>query len=136
MLAKAIEEEGEKKILQIGANKIVSPYRLSGYKIAQGLLRPTLVDFLDLIIRRQELSLLMEEVVVPKGARISGGSLAQGRIRQQANIIVVAVKKPGQDIIFNPSPETEIQVGDTLLVLGDGVSQKNFHNIFIQAAQA
>lgn len=134
VLAKALEDEGEKKILQIGANKTVSPYKLGGLKIAQGLLRPTLVDFMDLIIRRQEISLLMEEVVVPKGARIAGGSLAQCRIRQQVNIIVVAIKKPGQDITFNPSPETEIQVGDTLLVLGDEASQKTFQDLFIQEA--
>ena len=134
VLAKALEDEGEKKILQIGANKTVSPYKLGGLKIAQGLLRPTLVDFMDLIIRRQEISLLMEEVMVPKGARIAGGSLVQCRIRQQANIIVVAIKKPGQDITFNPSPETEIQVGDTLLVLGDEASQKTFQDLFIQEA--
>lgn len=44
ILSKALDEEGEKKILQIGANKVVSPYKLGGLKIAQGLIRPTLVD--------------------------------------------------------------------------------------------
>ncbi len=135
VLAKALEDEGEKKILQIGANRIVSPYKLGGLKIAQGLLRPALVDFMDLIIRRQELSLLMEEIVVPKGARIAGRSLAQNQIRQKANVIVVAVKKPGQDITFNPLPETEIQVGDTLLVLGDEDSERNFEKLFVQGSK-
>ncbi len=134
VLAKALEDEGEKKILQIGANRIVSPYKLGGLKIAQGLLRPALVDFMDLIIRRQELSLLMEEIVVPKGARLAGRSLAQSQIRQKANVIVVAVKKPGQDITFNPSPEIEIQVGDTLLVLGDSDSQRTFEKHFVQGS--
>jgi voltage-gated potassium channel len=135
VLAKALEDEAEKKILQIGANKVVSPYKLGGLKIAQGLLRPALVDFMDLIIRRKELSLLMEEYVVPKGARIVGRSLAQSQIRQQANVIVVAVKKPGQDITFNPSPETEIQVGDTLLVLGDEDSERTFQRLFVQGSE-
>ncbi len=132
VLAKALEDEGEKKILQIGANKIVSPYKLGGLKIALGLLRPALVDFLDLIIRRQELSLIMEEIVVPKKARIVGHSLAQSQIRKSANVIVVAIKKPGKNIIFNPSPEIQIQAGDTLLVLGDEVEQKAFEKLFLQ----
>ncbi len=135
VLAKALEDEAEKKILQIGANKIVSPYKLGGLKIAQGLLRPALVDFMDLIIRRQELSLLMEEIVVPKGAKIAGKSLAQSQIRQKSNVIVVAVKKPGKDITFNPSPEIEIQVGDTLLVLGDEDSEKAFETLFVRGSK-
>lgn len=34
VLSKAMDEEAERKILQIGANKVVSPYKLSGLKIA------------------------------------------------------------------------------------------------------
>lgn len=119
VLSKAMDEEGEKKILQIGANRVVSPYKLSGFKIAQSLIRPTLVDFMDLIIRRKELSLYMDEFVVTKESKIASRSIVECDLRRQANVIVVAVKKPGKDIIFNPSPETKIGAGDTLLVLGD-----------------
>ena len=94
VLSRVMEEEAEKKILQIGANKVVRPYKLSALKIAQGLLRPALVDFMDLIIRRQELSLVMEELVVHRNAQIAGHNLRECNIRQQANVIVVALKKP------------------------------------------
>jgi voltage-gated potassium channel len=134
VLAKALEEEGEKKILQIGANRTVSPYKVGGLKIAQALLRPTLVDFMDLIIRRQEISLAIEEITVPKNAKIAGHSLADSQIRKQANVIVVAVKKPGMDINFNPSPDITIETGDTLLVLGDEASEKNFEKVFIRGS--
>lgn len=135
VLAKALEDEGEKKILQIGANKIVSPYKLGGLKIAQGLLRPALVDFIDLIIRRQELSLIMEEIVVPKKAKLAGHSLAESQVRQNANVIVVAIKKPGQEIVFNPSPNIQIQAGDTLLVLGDEVEEKAFEKLYLHESK-
>jgi voltage-gated potassium channel len=134
VLAKALDEEAEKKILQIGANKVVSPYKLGALKIAQGLMRPALVDFMDLIIRRQEISLLMEEIVIPRNAKIVGRSLTQCQIRQKANVIVVAVKKPGEDIVFNPSPEMELHVGDTLLVLGNDTDIKQFDKQFIRTA--
>ncbi|MCP2519718.1 potassium channel protein [Candidatus Aminicenantes bacterium AC-335-B20] len=131
ILSKALDEEGEKKILQIGANKVVSPYKLGGLKIAQGLIRPTLVDFIDLIIRRQELSLFMEEFVVSKQSKIVGLSLKEADIRRKSNVIVMAVRKPGKEICFNPAPETKIEVGDTLLVLGNGKGIQDFKTNFL-----
>lgn len=132
VLAKALDEEGEKKILQIGANKVVTPYKLSGLRIAQALIRPTVVDFVDLIIRRKELSLYMEEFVVKKNARIEDQSIRQCDLRKVANVIVVAVKKPGADIVFNPSPDIKIEMGDTLLVLGDEDAVIRFEKNYLQ----
>jgi voltage-gated potassium channel len=134
VLAKAMDDEAEQKIMQIGANKVVRPYKLGALRIAQGLMRPALADFVDIIIRRQELSLLMEEIVVPKEAKLVGRTLSECGIRQKANVIVVAIKKPGEDVVFNPSPGMEIQGGDTLLVLGDGNDIKKFEKQFIRAA--
>jgi voltage-gated potassium channel len=134
VLSKVLEDEAEKKLLQIGANKIVSPYKLSGLKLAQGLIRPTLVDFMDLIIRRQELSLSMEEFIVKKNSKIVSQSLIKSDVRKHANVIVVASKKPGKDIVFNPSADTQIEMGDTLLVLGDEAGIAEFENLFIRDA--
>jgi len=131
VLSKVMEEEAERKILQIGANKVVSPYKLSGLKMAQALIRPTLVDFLDLIIRRSELSLSMEEIVVKKDSRIVGSTLAECDIRRNSNVIVVAIKKPGEEIVFNPSPSVDLVPGDTLLVLGDNADIDLFEKTYI-----
>jgi voltage-gated potassium channel len=131
VLSKVTGEEAERKIIQIGANKVVSPYKESGLKIAQSLIRPTLVDFIDLIIRRSELSLLMEEIVVKKGSRIVDRTLAECDIRRKANVIVVAIKKPGKEIVFNPSPSVDIESGDTLLVLGDNKDLSLFEKTYV-----
>jgi voltage-gated potassium channel len=131
VLSKVMEEEAERKILQIGANKVVNPYKLSGLKIAQGLIRPTLVEFIDLIIRRSELSLAMEEVIVKKNSALVDRNIAQCDIRRKANIIVAAVKKPGRDIVFNPSPEMTLEAGDTLLVMGNNEDIDQFMSAYI-----
>jgi voltage-gated potassium channel len=128
-----MDEEAERKILQIGANKVVSPYKLSGLKIAQGLIRPTLVDFMDLIIRRKELALYMEELVVKKDSKLVNRNLTECDIRRTANVIVVAVKKPGEELVFNPSPDTKMETGDILLVLGDKNAVNQFENIYLGA---
>jgi voltage-gated potassium channel len=131
ILSKAIDEEGERKILQIGANRVVSPYKLSGLKIAQGLIRPTLVDFMDLIIRQKELALYMEEFTVKKESSVANRSLLECDIRRKANVIVVALKKPGEELVFNPSPDLKIETGDTLLVLGDKQAIDLFENTYL-----
>ncbi len=118
VIARAMDDEAEKKILQIGANKVISPYSVTGLRIAQALIRPTVVDFVDLIIRRKELALFMEEFVVRSEAKIEDQTLKSCDLRRVANVIVAAIKKPGEDIVFNPSPDTKIEKGDTLLVMG------------------
>ena len=95
------------------------------------MIRPTLVDFIDLIIRRSELSLSMEEFIVNKDSRIMDRNLAQCDIRKKANVIVVAIKKPGEEIDFNPSPSITIELGDTLLVLGNNEDINQFENTYI-----
>ena len=131
VLSKVMEDEAERKILQIGANKVVNPYKLSGLKIVQGLIRPTLVEFIDLIIRRSELCLAMEEFIVKKNSTLVDKNIAQCDIRRKANVIVVAVKKPGKDIVFNPSPEMTIEAGDLLLVLGNNEDIDQFMKAYI-----
>jgi voltage-gated potassium channel len=133
VLSKANDEEAEKKIIQIGANRVVSPYKLSGLKIAQGLLRPSLVEFMDLIIKRKEISLSMEEIVVRQSASITGRNISECDIRKKADIIVVAIKKPGENIVFNPNPESRIESGDTLLVLGKLEDINEFEKIYINS---
>ena len=133
LLAKALDEEAERKLLQIGANRVVSPFKLSGLKIAQGLIRPTLVDFMDLIIRRKEIALYIEEFAVTKDSCLTDRTLKECGIRKTANVIVVAVKKPGKDIVFNPSPDVKLETGDILLVLGDEKEVSQFESAFLGA---
>jgi len=133
ILAKALDEEAERKLLQIGANRVVSPFKLSGLKIAQCLIRPTLVDFMDLIIRRKEIALYIEEFAVTKDSCLINRTLKECDIRKTANVIVVAVKKPGKDIVFNPSPDIKLGRGDILLVLGDEKEVSQFENTFLGA---
>jgi K+/H+ antiporter YhaU regulatory subunit KhtT len=57
---------------------------------------------------------------------MTGRTLKECDVRKKANVIVVAIKKPGEDIAFNPSPDMKIQTGDTLLVLGDKTEITHF----------
>ena len=41
----------EQKLFRAGANHVVSPYAIGGSRVAQAVLRPALVDFIELATR-------------------------------------------------------------------------------------
>jgi len=107
------------KMLRAGANRVVSPYLIGGYRVAQAVLRPTVVDFIELATRGQHLELQIEETQVRENSPLAGASLMESRLRAEHKIIVVAIKKTSGQMVFNPAPEQLIDAGDILVGLGD-----------------
>jgi voltage-gated potassium channel len=108
-----------KKLERAGATKVISPYSIGARRMAQLIVRPTVVDFLDLAMQARELGLCMEELLITKQASFVDKTLMQSGLRSKYNIIVVAIKRPDTPMIFNPGPNTKIQQDDILIVLGD-----------------
>jgi len=117
IVARGEELGSEKKLLRAGADRVESPYELGGRKMAQTILRPTVVTFIELAMK-EEVDLSMEEVVVDPASSLVGLPLKDSGIRQQLNLIVVAIKRAEGEMLYNPLPETPILAGDTLIVLG------------------
>ena len=119
IMARSSGEEGaETKLIRAGANKVLSPYFIGATRMAQQLVRPTVVDFIDLAVHGGELGLRLEEMVVQDSSPLAGKSLIDSGIRKDHDLIVVAIKRNHGEMMFNPNPETIISVSDTLVVLG------------------
>ena len=91
IVARAVEEETESKLLKAGANRVVKPYEIGGHRMTQVLLRPGVVDFIDIIAREKRIDLHIEEIEVKDGSILVGQTLAQSPIRNKLNIIIVAI---------------------------------------------
>lgn len=107
------------KLVRAGASKVISPYYIGARRMAQLIVRPTVIDFIDLTMYAGELGLRMEEMRVSKKALFVNKKLMDSGIRQKHDIIVVAIKREGEEMIFNPRPDTMILPDDILIVLGD-----------------
>jgi voltage-gated potassium channel len=118
VLARAGEIGSEKKLFRAGADRVVSPHQIGGSRMAQALLRPTVTDFLDFAIHDPQIELKLEEIPVQPTSRLADVALVESGIRQQLDLIIVAIKKGTGEMIFNPASHTRIQIGDTLLALG------------------
>jgi voltage-gated potassium channel len=108
----------EAKLLRAGANRVVSPYQIGGTRVAQAVLRPTVVDFIELATRTEHIDLQLEEARLAPGSPLAGSSLRDSRLRIDLKIIIVAIKKSAGHMQFNPAPETILEPGDTLVAIG------------------
>jgi len=119
IVARAEGEGADKKLLRAGANRVVSPYIIGGMRVAHAMLRPTVVDFIELATRTGHLELQLEEVRVAPGSPLVGATLQDQCSRQKLGLIIVSIKKPSGQMLFNPPPETALQANDILIALGD-----------------
>ncbi|MGD2127226.1 MAG: potassium channel protein [Desulfobacteraceae bacterium] len=118
ILARADEEQAEKKLLRAGANRVVMPYLIGGQKMAQTIVKPAVTDFLEFTVHNRDIGLEIGEVVVSEKSRLNGMTLIDSGIRQEMDVIIVAVRKRDGEMKFNPSSQTRIEAGDTLISLG------------------
>lgn len=119
VVARAEDERSERKLLHAGATRVVSPYVIGGYRMAHALLRPAVLDVLDLATHYRSLELQIEEVTVFEGGFAEGMTLEGSSIRDKLGLIVIAIKKADGQMLFNPGPESRIEAGDRLVVMGE-----------------
>ncbi|MGB2769756.1 MAG: potassium channel protein [Candidatus Zixiibacteriota bacterium] len=117
--ARAETDEGKKKLLRAGANKVISPYKIGAIRMALTTLRPNLVDFMKVITFDKETGLTIEEIQIKPGSPMIDSTLRECAIRKEFGIMVAGIKKTGKDVFLNPSPDTKIEAGDILIVIGD-----------------
>ncbi|WP_435549415.1 potassium channel family protein [Desulfobacterium sp. N47] len=116
--ARASRNEAKSKLIAAGANTVVSPYELGVISMSQRILRPAVTSFLELAYSEQGTDIKMEEIAVSESSKIINVMLKDTGIRQKYNLIIIAIKKHDGSMTFNPSSETKIQAGDTVIVVG------------------
>ncbi|MEC4684147.1 MAG: potassium channel protein [Nitrospirota bacterium] len=119
IVARAGEEGSGQKLLRAGADRVVSPYHIGGLRIAQTVLKPAVVDFLEFATKSGNLELQMEEVQVEEGSDIAGKTIHEAGVGRELGVIVVAIKRKDGDMKFNPVHNTLINAGDTLIAIGE-----------------
>ena len=118
IVARVESAESEQKLVRAGANRVVSPYELGGSRLAQAVLRPTVVDFIELATGSEHIELQIEEMRVADRSPLVGSNLRDSRLRADLKVIIVAIKRKGGRMAFNPAPDTVLEADDTLVAIG------------------
>jgi len=119
ILARAGEEGAEKKLMRAGASKVISPYTIGANRMAQAILRPSVVDFIELATASEHLALQIEEIRIAADSVLAGKNLINSGIRQSMGIIIVGIKESDGKMTFNPPPEKNIEPNSVLIILGE-----------------
>lgn len=129
ILARAGEEGSEKKLKRAGATKVISPYTIGATRMAQAVLRPSVVDFIEIATAGQSMELQLEEIVVQPSSQLVDNTLVTSGIRRDLGVIIVGIKKRAGQMAFNPVPTTLIEAGDVLITLGQASAIQNLEQI-------
>jgi len=119
ILSRSEDEESEKRLLRAGANRVESPYMMGGMRMAMAILRPAMLDFVEITTMKQSLELRMDEIAICSDSSYIDKSLDDSQIKQKFGLIVVAVKQESGKMIFNPMAKYVIENNDKLIVLGE-----------------
>jgi voltage-gated potassium channel len=114
VVARANAADSEGRLVQAGANRVVSPYTMAGHRLAELATRPRVVDFIDAALSHGELAFSMEEVEVGPGTT-DGSSV--GSLRD-SGVFVLAIVAGDRDYEANPPADRIVHAGETLIVSG------------------
>jgi voltage-gated potassium channel len=115
VVARANQEGSEAKLLQAGANRVVSPYTRAGRQIAELSVRPGVADFIDFALSHGEPTFAIEGVAVRPGGPLDGQTV--GGLRDRG-IFALAVVRGDRDYEPNPASDRALRPGENLIVSG------------------
>jgi voltage-gated potassium channel len=127
--ARASDTEVKNKLRAAGADIVESPYEKGAMRMAQRITRPTVTTFLDLAFESRTTDIQMEEIPINSGSSLDNVILKDSGIRQNFNLIIIAIKKPDGSMLFNPSFEARIRSGDTVIAVGESKNLQDLEKI-------
>lgn len=130
--SRASSQDAADRMRRAGANTVFTPYTFIGHRLAQSMLRPHALSFLDIASafgNSTDLDIEVEEVRVSETSRVASLTLDESRINPELGVIVLAAKKPGGEMQFNPAGDTRVEAGDMLIVMGERSNLKKLEEI-------
>ncbi len=116
--SRAETETGAQRLRLAGANQVILPHQLSGQRIANALVRPAVVDFIELSSPGIGPGIDMEELIIGAGSTLDGGAMAT-LPKPQPKVLVVAVQRPSEPMRLSPEADEVLRAGDRVVVVGE-----------------
>jgi voltage-gated potassium channel len=119
VVTRVSEEEAGEKMRRAGADTVFTPYAMAGRQLADALLRPHVVEFLDFARSNMGSNITTEQLCVAPRTAFAAKTIGQLSELRDSGVIVLAIRKQRGETIFNPPAESEIAGGDFLIVMGE-----------------
>ena len=120
IIARAGSESAEQRLTTAGANRVISPYRIAGRRIALAAVQPLLLDFAEGLPHsdRESVNTLAELATGGDGEALTGRTLADA-LDGLRSTRVLGVEHADGDIVVGPAADLKLRSGDRLMLYGD-----------------
>jgi len=108
----------EKKLLQAGADRVVLPAMAGAMRMAAMVTRPTAIELIEVVAGRQVAEVEVDELTIPADGALVGKSIRESELRARHGLLIVAVRRQGGNLQFNPGGETVFEPAMSVVVLG------------------
>jgi voltage-gated potassium channel len=115
IVARASSPESVDQLYRAGADRVVSPYVLSGKQMASLALHPSVVEFIDMVTVAPDMRL--EEIVIRHDSPLDGKTVGAAA-NDRGEVMILAVKKSGAELVPSPSADLILGSGDLIVALG------------------
>ena len=130
IVARASDEDAQKKLKLAGADRVVTPYSTAGRVMANLVLKPQVTAFLDVVTTAEGDDFMLEEIEVTRTCERAGKSIRELRVRDATGAIIVALRKRDGTFDTTPTPEAVLEVGDVLIAAGTEEELRTLEGIF------
>ena len=90
------------------------------------MLKPHVVQFLDLLSQQNELDLILDEVILSPNSPYCGKQLRETDLRKREILVLAIRSSTERKWIYNPPPDYTLQPNSTLIILGKSASIREF----------
>ncbi|MBU4194199.1 MAG: potassium channel protein [Actinobacteria bacterium] len=119
LVARADQPEAEKKLVLVGADRVILTHHIAGKRMANLMIRPGACEFLDMVVGGNLPEYQLIELGVTRNTPLHEKTIRGTRLRENTGVTILSIKKMGQEAFNpNPSPDTLIEEGDILILIG------------------
>ena len=118
IIARAESRTTEKKLVRAGANRVVLPAATGAMRMASMITRPSMVELIELVAGRHAAEVEVDELTLPPECELVGRTVGQSDIRSRNGLLIVAVRRSDDQLLFAPGADMPFQGGDRVLVIG------------------
>jgi len=116
VVARAGKRESEPRVRRAGADRVISPYIISGRRMALSALQPSIVDFFDTLAVERNRDQILAEIEVSSDSGLLGLFVRQ--FLEHVSVSVLGLQRASGELIVGPREDVRLEDGDRLIVLG------------------
>jgi voltage-gated potassium channel len=130
IVARASTDDAAQKLLRAGADRVVRPYDTAGQEMAKLVLKPQVAVFLELLSSHGGPDLRFEEIEVSASCGQVGRTIRELRVRAETGALIVGLRHRDGEYDTTPSPDTRLEDGDVLIVVGTEEELRAVEDLF------